>query len=364
LSLQELRQRTAGRKLREKELVIDPKLFSELPRLLPRIRSVKVCPKLGRARNEMSCFRYDVVLHLDTADQDASGRSAPDFWLSWTDDMTIEALRRELESRPGLSLGVRRVPDARVARDLHLLRLVRQADDDATVAELRETSPEETGVEPADLREVALDAGATLEWLEDGFGHDGCYDVVFWRSDPSRRGAAPESAPEEAGSPDWHSWVNDPLASQKSRQLVSELRRDLETQLPPFMIPGRILLLPQMPLLPNGKVDRKRLPAPDRRVLEGATATPRTPTEQSLLSVWSEVLGVDGIGIHDNFFELGGHSLNATQVQSRIEQTWNVQLPLRRLFEHSTVAQLAGCLNETVAMTTESHREEFEEFSL
>ncbi len=348
LGIDELRERIAGRRQLEKELLLHPKLFTALPQRFPRICEVRLAPKLGRARNEMNCFRYDVVLRIDGGGSAgvAGGRTAPDVWLDWHDELTAEALRQELGEDPRLSVGLRRLPDVRVARDLHLLKLLAAADG-TDVAGLREElrNAAECGMEPAVLRDLARSAGATLEWLADSFDHDGRYDIVFWRPEAPRRGTLREAA-DKAPAPDWHAWSNDPLAGRKSRQLLSELRRDLEANLPSFMIPGRFVLLHELPLSPSGKVDRGRLPAPDQRMAEPPSAPPRTSTEKRLLSIWSEVLGLEGIGIHDNFFELGGHSLNATQVQSRVEQTFATRLPLRRLFEHPTVAQLANVVAE------------------
>ncbi|WP_258551447.1 phosphopantetheine-binding protein, partial [Nostoc sp. ATCC 53789] len=109
------------------------------------------------------------------------------------------------------------------------------------------------------------------------------------------------------------------------------------------MIPSAFVLLESFPLAPSGKVDRRALPAPDLTQLqsEGDFVAPSTPVEEMLAGIWAEVLGIEKIGIHDNFFELGGHSLLATRVISKLRQVFQVELPLRSLFEKSTVGQLA-----------------------
>jgi len=98
-----------------------------------------------------------------------------------------------------------------------------------------------------------------------------------------------------------------------------------------------------LPLTENGKVDRKALPAPDgsRPELEKQYVAPRTAVEEVLAGIWSEVLGVERVGVADNFFELGGHSLLATQVISRVREAFRVELPLSELFERATVRELA-----------------------
>ncbi|NMO18679.1 amino acid adenylation domain-containing protein [Pyxidicoccus fallax] len=130
---------------------------------------------------------------------------------------------------------------------------------------------------------------------------------------------------------------------------TESLRGHVQQHLPAFMVPSAFVPLSAMPLTPNGKVDRKALPAPDASA-SGATAAsykaPRTPVEQRLAALWREVLGVERVGVANSFFELGGHSLLAVQVMSRIRATFGVDLPLRTLFEHRNVEALARVLEQ------------------
>jgi acyl carrier protein len=108
------------------------------------------------------------------------------------------------------------------------------------------------------------------------------------------------------------------------------------------MVPGHFVALPALPLTPSGKVDRRALPAPDNtETFSGQYVAPRTLTEELLCTIWGGVLSVERVSAHDNFFELGGHSLLATQVVSRIRKSFSIELPLRTLFESSTVRELA-----------------------
>jgi amino acid adenylation domain-containing protein len=120
---------------------------------------------------------------------------------------------------------------------------------------------------------------------------------------------------------------------------ASDLRSSLRERLPDYMVPAFFVLLDELPLTDNGKVDRSSLPAPVAES-DGDTTTPRTPTEELLANIWGEILRVRSVGLHDNFFDLGGHSLLATQVVSRVRETFKVELPLRALFETPTIAEL------------------------
>jgi hypothetical protein len=132
------------------------------------------------------------------------------------------------------------------------------------------------------------------------------------------------------------------LEGSSPNDVKRELHSFLKAKLPAYMIPS-IVLLDEIPRTPNGKVDRQALPLPEvgRAHLDEALVAPRTVTEALLAAIWTIVLGVEQVGVHDNFFELGGHSLLATRLISRIRQVFQVDLPLRTVFETPTIASLA-----------------------
>ena len=121
---------------------------------------------------------------------------------------------------------------------------------------------------------------------------------------------------------------------------VGELRRHLGETLPDYMVPTSFVVLPEFPLTPNGKVDRRALPEPDASST-AVTSEPRTPVEEITADIWADVLGLPGVAVGDNFFELGGHSLLATRVVARLREVYGIELPVRSLFEAPTVAELA-----------------------
>jgi amino acid adenylation domain-containing protein len=136
------------------------------------------------------------------------------------------------------------------------------------------------------------------------------------------------------------------VTSSEGDTTVSQLRAFLRQKLPDYMAPSAFVFLDKLPLTPNGKVNRKALPAPDqsRPELERSYVAPRTALEEVLAQDWREVLNIERVGVHDNFFDLGGHSLLATRLMSRLQEDFQIDIPLRRLFEAPTVAGLAEAM--------------------
>jgi acyl carrier protein len=137
------------------------------------------------------------------------------------------------------------------------------------------------------------------------------------------------------------------LVVEDGQQAANSAMLDfLRRRLPDYMLPSRFVTLEALPLSPNGKVDRRALPAPGaaRPEPESTYVAPRTPMEEALAEIWSKVLKLDRVGVLDSFFDLGGHSLLATQALSRIRSAFKVDIPLRTIFENVTVAALAAAI--------------------
>ena len=135
---------------------------------------------------------------------------------------------------------------------------------------------------------------------------------------------------------------------------TSELRRFVTENLPEYMVPSSFVMLDQLPSLPNGKVNRNALPAPEghRPDLEKGFVAPLTLMERQLAQVWSQVLGIEGVGVHDNFFDLGGDSILAIRVTAKVNQS-GLQLTPRQLFQNQTIAELAAVVGLTQTIREE-----------
>ncbi|MCZ8026599.1 MAG: amino acid adenylation domain-containing protein, partial [Microcystis sp. LE19-10.1B] len=334
----------------EEELLIAPQFFIALKQRFPRISWVEIAPKRGQADNELTQFRYDVTLHLDT-----NGQKTTIPWLNWQRDrFSLGQLQDKLKLEQPEYLGIRDVPNQRVQKALQILDCLENPPGVTTVGELRQLLAKNTGIgiNPEQMWQLGeqLDYTVHLSWWEGS--QDGSFDVVFCRQnailEPIISKVDEQPYPnfwdDETIIPkSWTDYTNNPLYGKLVQKLIPQVREFVQQKLPSYMVPQAFVLLNTLPLTPNGKVDRLALPTPDTATRNLATGflAPRTPIETQMSQIWSEVLGVERIGIKDNFFELGGHSLLATQVISRSRDLFSVELSLQNLLEYPTIANLA-----------------------
>ena len=206
------------------------------------------------------------------------------------------------------------------------------------------------GIDPERLYQLSADLGYVLELCWAAQGGAELMDAVLVRSSLAAEKIVLTPLTQKSVSVgNWERYGNNPLASQLGKQLIPQLREYLGQRLPEYMVPSGFVVLSQLPLTPNGKLDRKALPAPDHAsIVSTEFMAPQTETEKVLAEIWSEVLGIKQVGIHDNFFDLGGHSLMATQVVSRIQKAFDIEFPLRKVFESSTVESISKYIDATV----------------
>jgi acyl carrier protein len=246
-------------------------------------------------------------------------------------------------------------------REVKALEMLAGEDRPETVGKLREQPPDIRSSEFADPESFwalgdDLSYAVEISWSD--LGVRGCLDVLLERRPGLGKQAYGERpldfAIEQARLKPWRQYANMPMRTADSRRLIPQLCGYLQERLPPYMVPSAFVFVDALPLSPNGKIDRRALPAPDpaRPELEGEYAAPRTPLEEVLAGIWCEVLGLERVGVHDNFFELGGHSLTATQVISRINDAFQCTVSVRTIFDRPCVAKLAEAIE---AIGRESH---------
>jgi amino acid adenylation domain-containing protein len=339
---QELARRIEDQVFHEKQLVLAPEVFASLPRRNPRVGAVQVLLERGRARNELSCFRYDVLIHVGPpawTERDVPVRR-------WAEDgLTLARLREVLAAGAEGTVAVSGIPNARVSREARLVELIRSPGAPPTAEAIRRALGEDSpGVDPEDLWALAeLGYDVSLEWT--GSRADGRFEALFTRAgSPPVRPAAWRAPAEEPAGP----LASDPLRADVARRLIPELRAFLARNLPSYMVPSAFVPMRALPVTSNGKLDRRALPPPGRaaRDLRTPYVAPKGELEEALARMWSQILGVPQVGVHDNWFELGGHSLLATQLASRVTRAFNVEISLRTMFDRPTVAALARTIED------------------
>jgi amino acid adenylation domain-containing protein len=151
------------------------------------------------------------------------------------------------------------------------------------------------------------------------------------------------------------------VSSQSKPQLTgTQLRSFLKEQLPEYMIPSAFVILEGLPITPNGKIDRRALPKPEKFCLELAAnyVMPQTEVEQTIAKIWEKALNLGNIGIHDNFFEIGGHSLLMIKVHSELRKIFQIDLSMLDLFRYPTISYLADYLSKLQSQTAFVHQED------
>lgn len=339
LSIEQLCQQIAKHQQLEEELVIDPAFFTALQAHLPQITQVGMQIRHGHANNEMSKFRYDVLLQVGGE----SNSAEPVVW-DWQDAKLsfADVSTRLRESQPEY-LAVKRVPNARLVEDIRLLELLRDHAGLENVKQLRELLQQTTpvGIEPEQWWELDLPYDISIDSSVD---NPGCYDVFFRHKHKSGESEIPAGQTVAVPPRPWSHYANNPSFGQLAGNLAPKIREYLNSKLPDYMVPSAFVILPDLPLTPNGKVDRRALPAPDYAATasQAEFVAPRNEVEKQLTQIWEEVLHVSPIGIYDDFIQLGGHSLLGIKIMVLIQARLKVELPIHRLFECPTVAELAS----------------------
>src|SRR5262249_44813100 len=329
LALGELRQRINQAQSHDKELVIDPALFGELARRWAKVGRADVALKAGAYDNELSRFRYDVTLKLGEKET----VEAPARWLAWdAAGRWREDLAEALAQEPEAAVGLRGLRDRRVAPAVTAVRLLHTPDHAlAAAGQLHTACAEVGGEDPDAVIQLARRLGAALCWQ--GFDAAGVYAVVF----NPRRGALaglPE-APRSA----YRRYANAPIRLEGEVALGRALQDYLRQSLPDYMVPATILVLDAWPLTPNGKLDRRALPVPERPT--ESYRAPRAPAEVLLCELVAEVLALPRVRLDDNFFALGGDSILSILLVSRARRV-GLELTPRDIFAQPTLAALAA----------------------
>jgi len=336
-------RRAMNRMAMEQELVVDPQFFIALKQRLPKIGDVEILLKYGPYSNELSKFRYDVILHVDKPGAAENSPGPASFCVDWQKEgLTLPGVRRMLAEDKPETVVFTDIPNGRISRDMQVLKWLTGTDEPSTAGKFRDVTGglTETAVDPEDFREMAGELSFKIAIRLPASGSPGTYDAVLAHG--GGRLPVTAAAAEEAEPGSWSSYTNNPLLTRASGELVPGLRDYLKERLPGYMVPTNIVLLEKLPILSNGKLDRKALPQPllVKLSLDEEILAPTNEVEALLVDIWSSVLHIEKIGTNHNFFELGGDSINAIQVISRTNKN-GFELTVQDLYQNLTIVELA-----------------------
>ncbi|MTJ10020.1 non-ribosomal peptide synthetase [Anabaena sp. UHCC 0204] len=346
LTVSELRKRIQDSLKAENELVITPNFFTTLQQYLPQIGEVQMELKGGSYHNELTKFKYDVILRLGYQVENTKNQS----WLNWQQQaLTVESIQQTLLINQPNTLKIANIPNARVAAEIKTLELLATADEAITVEQLRASLtqiPSESGIDPQDFCVMAdaLAYKVKISWTENS--NDGYYNVVFCQQIPAYNSEQNNqvivlNTPVTPQS--WGVYANKPLQQKQELEFISQLRSFAQSKLPEYMVPQFFVTLPAFPLNPSGKIDRQVLPAPEQTVNKRADkfTSPRTSIEKTIATIWTQILGLEAVSIYDNFFEIGGHSLLLIQVHNQLKEICPHTLTVMDMFKYPTISDLA-----------------------
>ncbi|MEW2391018.1 amino acid adenylation domain-containing protein [Streptomyces venezuelae] len=383
---------------RDSELLISPAYFTSLAARSPRVGGVEIVPRRGRFRNEMSLYRYDVVLHL--GERPASTSLEPEV-ITWGDTTKgergnsaygvrgnsaygmlggaayegaglhhatglhhapvhdLQSLSALLTRRQPPALLVRGIPNDRLTSDNTLLDPHPHREEPGGAEEAAKASQ---AVDPEHLWALAQTTPYTVALSWAAADPHGAVDAFLVRRDteadlPPTPLPPPTTTPPTTTPPITTPLTNTPTRHRRATQqdgpaVTDGVRSWLADRLPAHLMPAKIIEVDALPRTGHGKLDRGALRDVvarhrDARSSARVVVPPRTVTERVLAEAWAQVLGLQEVGVHDNFFTLGGDSLLATRAVAR-SRRGGVQVTVRQLLRKQTVASLAAALDEEI----------------
>ncbi|UZP34286.1 hypothetical protein NXS19_002102 [Fusarium pseudograminearum] len=382
ISLDSLQQSMAAIERAEEELLVDPAFFTALKERLPNlVEHVEILPKRMVATNELSCYRYAVVIHgkpVSTSANKLLVRELGDSqWINFQkNQLTRQSLHDMLDGRaktnsdPELGIvAISNIPFSKIVFERGVLqhhdngngRNNTDSADWLEVCHVSATTSIDTGgsLSAVDLHKIADSAGYLIQIsCARQASQNGGIDAVFYRDpSPERVSRVRFNFPTDHQGRDWKSFTNNPLQQRHWRHVEEKLRSHLKARLPSYMVPSVVRVLEAMPLNDNGKVDRRELTKKAQSLVisksfSGSSSAsksrdlPRTELERAVCDELASVLGLsqDDVGISDDFYYLGGHSLQAARLVSRLNQRLGCRLYVSDLVRSPTPMALGSLI--------------------
>lgn len=338
-----VRDRVARAIAGDKELVIAPEFFRTLVQKDPELGHVEVWLKRGQAGDEMTRYRYDVVLYVGGEVEAVAIGESREFGTLGRELAGIE--RWLVQVHPQVA-EVLAIPNARVFADWQAAQLLQREEGRCGELAARAAEQSAAALDPESLWQLGERLGYAVRITYSATAGAAYMDVLFERQPATAARPRAWRPVHKDGAPSQLGHANSPLNAKQALTLIPELRSFLRERLPGYMVPAALVPLAALPLGNTGKVDRRLLPPPveSRPELGHEFTAPESELQRALAVIWRAVLGVETIGLDDRFFELGGHSLLLARVRAAILGQLGREVPMVKLLELPTIRQLAGYL--------------------
>ncbi|KAF5627285.1 enniatin synthase [Fusarium tjaetaba] len=360
-----VRQKMAELEEREEELLVEPSFFTTLQDRFPHlVHHVEILPKNMHATNELSAYRYAAVVHIRDSDSVPVHTIEKGAWVDFgASRMNRTSLLHFLRSSKGSStVAISNIPFGKTLFERQIVESL-EAEEESNldgavwISAVRSDAESRASLSVPDLHQLAEDSGFRLEVsAARQWSQSGALDAVFHHFPSLSNRRTLIKFPTDNHLRGSATLANRPLQGLQRRRAALQVRERLQSLLPSYMVPSNIVVLDQMPLNPNGKVDRKELARqariiPKQQTALPAQAVPISDIEAILCDEATATFGMK-VDISDDFFKLGGHSLLATKLISRVEQRFNVRATVKDVFDNPVFAHLAVVIREGLASRT------------
>lgn len=331
LSIEELKNRIADTIKNDKELLVSQKFFQNISAQLQDITAVEIMTKQFDIVNELSKFRYDVVLYKNKTVTTTKEQLIFNYQKQ---AYTLEEVNNLIVKNPDACIKFVNVPNSILKEEQSICRFL----------EGQEEQKENNNTSYLPMDFYQLGATCRRRCLVN-MKNVNFMEVVYCRKQElySTMESEPNLKLDELGI-----FATNPTKNGNEEQIIQAIRSQIRKTLPDYMIPAKFIFMDVFPLLPNGKLNRKELPIPEMKEKRSTAAymEPKTMFEKDACTIWSKLLKVERVGIKDSFFELGGHSLLAIKFFNIISEKYNKQISLSRFMNNPTIQGLSMLFEE------------------
>ena len=342
-SLETLRWEVEKEVLREKELCISPWYFYNLREKFPAISQIEIVLKEGEYLNEMSLYRYNVILYVGHEKTVSSPK-----WIDWKALEAKELIATNIEQKHR-HIAIANLPNPKLKGEIAMQEILTQQKP-ATVKDFKEAMTKLVELPSFQHIEELLEKAESMGYRCRRLLHADALKMNIWLTLNSEATIIQPTFPA-TDNLNTSAISNFPLFQEATFELEQSVKVQLQSALPSYMLPAKFIAVKQIPLTPNGKTNRQFLSEDEEGQRRSANyQSANTPTERKLLAIWEELLQLTPIGTADNFFELGGHSLTATRLVATIRKEMEVDVAIKDIFTKPTIISLAKFI-ETAGKT-------------